>query len=321
MDISFIVPCYNAEKTLVKCIDSILSQDIDATFEVIVVDNNSTDSSAIIAEKFKERICFVKEEKQGRSYARNYGAMQARGELLAFIDADVYLDKDWAKTLKKSFDENKEVGAGQGQIIPCREEGVKSLNQYRYRCVDEETKGRFILTEIKRFEFPMINTAACMYRKSVFKEIGGFDVYLERHEDIDLSRRVFLFGQDISCSTSATAHVIFHGESWVDYFKRSFDDGHYKGAFLQKWSGMPLTIKELPPNKKIDFVKWFFSQSSKAVTHFSFHDLLVLLLNMTNAYGRFYGRLNYIYPINKPVMKFSPNGVGQVYIDQKALCE
>lgn len=322
MDISFVVPCYNAEKTIKRCLDSILSQELATyKFEIIVVNNNSTDSSQKIILSYSNKVYYLNESKQGRSFARNLGASRAKGEVLAFIDADVYLDKNWAITLIEAFKEDQNIGAGQGQIIPCQDIGVRSLNRYRYRCVNEETKGRFILTEIKRFEFPMINTAACMYRKNVFNDIGGFDVHLERHEDIDLSRRAYFYGKSIACSTEAVAHVIFHGESWSDYFKRSFDDGYYKGAYLKKWSNMPLTLDECLPSQKREFIKWIYAQLLKSFKNKSVHDFLVLLLSMTNAYGRLYGRLNYYYPRLKPHIKISKNGFGKVYIDQKSICE
>ena len=89
---------------------------------------------------------YVCEKKQGRSFARNKGASIAKGKFLAFIDADVYLDKFWAQSLLRFFLQDDLMGAAQGQIIPCQNGEQQLLNKYRYRCVDEETKGNFILT-------------------------------------------------------------------------------------------------------------------------------------------------------------------------------
>lgn len=257
INISFVIPCFNASRTLSKCVQSILDQRKEGLkHEIIVVDNNSQDDSLEVLKAYSQDIIITTEKKQGRSWARNHGLSLARGEVVAFIDADVYLDEDWSIVLYKLFIDDTNVIASQGQIKPCREFGLKSLNDYRYKDVKVSTGNSFILTTLIRYEWPMINSAACMYRRDFATSVGGFDTNLERHEDIDLSRRAFFSGKKISCSSLATAHVIFHGETWFDYMKRSFADGYYKICYLDKWRGIepPLIGPYRISNKdKMDF--------------------------------------------------------------------
>lgn len=102
--ISVIVPVYNGEKYLRKCLDSIANQTIDG-LEVIVVDNKSTDESPLIIEEFiscwssKRRIIFLTEDRQGNAYARNTGTEHATGEYIAFIDQDDYIKSDYFEKL------------------------------------------------------------------------------------------------------------------------------------------------------------------------------------------------------------------------------
>lgn len=97
--ISVIVPIYNAEATLERCIDGILSQDY-TNVEVILIDDGSTDHSAEICERYKlqdSRVVVKHKENGGVSSARNVGLEIATGDYVAFADADDWVTRDWLK--------------------------------------------------------------------------------------------------------------------------------------------------------------------------------------------------------------------------------
>ena len=92
--LSVVLPVYNVESYVSKCIDSILSQTFK-DFELIIIDDGSTDSSSTICEKYQKkdsRIRFIKQENQGLSAARNHGIQLAQGEFISFIDSDDWID-------------------------------------------------------------------------------------------------------------------------------------------------------------------------------------------------------------------------------------
>lgn len=247
MNVSFIIPVYNAERTLAECITSILELEReDLILEIIVVDNNSTDGSVRIASLFPS-VKILREERQGRSFARNSGIKYSIGEYVAFVDSDVVLDKGWLINLMKLF-QYPTIGGAQGKIIPINSNIVPSLDKYRMKAIAESTKNEFILLKTSCAETPMINSAACLYRKSAVSLVGGFDHRLERHEDIDLSKRVCLSGHDLAASSLAVARVYYHGVGWGSYLMRSYEEGKTKTEYLQKW-------KKYIPSKKLDQVK------------------------------------------------------------------
>lgn len=109
MELSIIIPVYNGEKTIEKCIKSVYETTEDFSFEVIVIDDGSTDNSRKILEKLKEdynTLCVYHQKNQGVSVARNKGLEIAKGKWIVFLDADDYFEKNWGNTLKKQF-ENK----------------------------------------------------------------------------------------------------------------------------------------------------------------------------------------------------------------------
>lgn len=99
--ISIIVPIYNVEKYLDKCLGSIVNQTYK-NIEIILVNNGSTDNSLNIAEKWKyrdNRIKVFSIDNKGVSYARNYGIKVSNGNYIAFIDSDDWIDRDMYETL------------------------------------------------------------------------------------------------------------------------------------------------------------------------------------------------------------------------------
>ena len=106
--ISIIVPVYNVEEYLKQCLDSILEQ-IYRNWELILVNDGSTDSSGLICQEYAEkdaRICYFEKENGGLSDARNYGIEQAKGEYLTFVDSDDFLEASHLSVLYNALVNN-----------------------------------------------------------------------------------------------------------------------------------------------------------------------------------------------------------------------
>lgn len=99
--VSVIVPCYNAAMTLPTCLEAIINSDYE-NYELIVVDDASTDSSLQIARKYSNKVLEIKENR-GVSNARNQGAREASGEILLFVDSDIIIKKDTISRLIEGF--------------------------------------------------------------------------------------------------------------------------------------------------------------------------------------------------------------------------
>jgi len=109
MKFSVIVPTYNESGCIAICLESIRGQDFPrAQFEIIVSDSSSTDGTAEIAKPLADRVVIT--EKRGIAHGRNYGAQHAAGDILAFADADVMLDKNFLKEMETAFQEKGVVG-------------------------------------------------------------------------------------------------------------------------------------------------------------------------------------------------------------------
>ncbi|WP_408071407.1 glycosyltransferase family 2 protein [Butyrivibrio sp. JL13D10] len=104
---SIIVPVYNAEKTIAKCVDSLLRQKVDT--QIILVENGSSDKSLELCKALNEQYSNVElyiSEESGISLARNIGLSHANGDVIGFCDADDYYDKDALAKVKEIFDKN-----------------------------------------------------------------------------------------------------------------------------------------------------------------------------------------------------------------------
>lgn len=124
--ISVIVPIYNAENFLERCIDSLLAQTIE-DFELILVNDGSTDSSKRICERYKskdKRIILINQQNSGPSASRNSGLNIAKGEFICFVDADDYVGKEYLSCMLNKIDEETDL-IFQGMI--CIKQGKQSI--------------------------------------------------------------------------------------------------------------------------------------------------------------------------------------------------
>ncbi len=113
IDLSIIIPVYNVQKFLKKCLDSIVEQETKYRFEVITVNDGSTDQSIKILKDYEEKYDFIKvidQENGGAAKARNNGINNARGRYISFIDSDDFVDKLFIETmLERAFKNDLDI--------------------------------------------------------------------------------------------------------------------------------------------------------------------------------------------------------------------
>src|SRR5581483_3716507 len=108
MKLSVVVPAYNEEKYIGRCLESIIEEAGHDVFEIIVVDNASTDNTAAVAKKYKG-VRVVREDRKGLTRARQAGLMAAKGDLIAYIDADSMVKPDWFHKVRREFEKNPKL--------------------------------------------------------------------------------------------------------------------------------------------------------------------------------------------------------------------
>lgn len=182
--ISVIIPLYNKEKRITQTLRSVLSQTYN-DFEIVIVDDGSTDGSVAEVEKFHDsRIRLIRQENAGVSAARNRGVKEARGKYVAFIDADdewkpEYLEYQYQLTL--DFPECKVFASN---YVFCDVQGVVSptiLNKLPFK---GETGLLVNYFEVAAASHPPIWTSAVMIDRETFLETSGFPVGIKSGEDL-----------------------------------------------------------------------------------------------------------------------------------------
>jgi len=175
--ISVVICAYNSEATIDACLQHTCALDYPE-LEVIVVDDGSTDATAEIVSRY-ERVRLVSIEQSGLATARNHGFQVARGELIAYLDADAYPDADWPYYLALGLDAPNVGGTG-GPNLPPPDDPAGA------HVVARSPGGPVhVLTADDRAEHvPGCNMA---FWKLVLNEVGGFDpVYRAAGDDVDL---------------------------------------------------------------------------------------------------------------------------------------
>jgi len=181
--ISVIVPVFNGEETIEECIQSLLNLSYPEDRYVIIVDNNSTDNTKKIVEKYPVKLLL--ETKRGSYAARNTGIRAAKGDILAFTDSDCIVKKDWLIKLLNGFNSEK-VGCVAGEIVSCK--GSTLVERYSYKNNILSQKNALN----NNFFLPYPQTANVAYKKEVFNLIGLFDDILLSGGDADIAWRMQL---------------------------------------------------------------------------------------------------------------------------------
>lgn len=207
--ISFVVPVRNDAESLARCLASIRSSARSLRHEIIVADNGSTDDSLATARAAGAIVLDV----PGRpvSAVRNAAADTARGDLVAFIDADHEIDPGWAAAAVSLFEDPSVAAAGAQYHAPPQGTWVQ-------RMYDRLRRHRPGTRDVDWL--PSGNLAV---RRSIFKAMGGFDTTLETCEDVDFCLRLITRGgrlvasdrlRSVHAGDPKTLKALFLGELW-----------------------------------------------------------------------------------------------------------
>lgn len=187
MKISIVIPAYNEELYIKDCLLSVEKHGTKDIEEVIVIDNGSTDATLQAAEQFPF-VTVVSEPKKGASHARQAGLMHAKNELVAFIDADTRITKDWIGIAIDEFNKNKNLVALSG---PCVYYDLKPF------------KSALVSLYFNVFAYPfskitgsVVLLGNLVIKKSAIMEVGGFDTSIAFYgDDTNIARRLKKVGR------------------------------------------------------------------------------------------------------------------------------
>jgi GT2 family glycosyltransferase len=222
--ISVVVCTYNGSKTIRDCMEGLLCLDYP-DFEVIVVDDGSTDGSGEIARQYGFKVITTKNH--GLSSARNIGMKAASGEIVAYLDDDAYPDPDWLTYLAAGFMNAGHAAFG-GPNIPPKGDGRIA------ECVANAPGGpvHVLISDQEAEHIPGCNMA---FRKSALQEIGGFDPrFRAAGDDVDVCWRLQEKGYTLGFSPAA---MVWHHRrnSVAAYWKQQVGYGKAEALLERKW--------------------------------------------------------------------------------------
>jgi len=196
--VSVIIPAYNSASFITQTLESVLAQTFK-DFEVIVINDGSPDTDEFERglQAYMSRIVYLKQDNQGPSAARNLGILRARGEYLAFLDADDLWFPEYLHEQMKLFKQKPPldlVYSDALQYYSCMADGVP----YSHDC---PSRGPVTFESLLTEEC-QIPTSAAIVRKQVVQDAGLFDEALWRSEDYDLWLRIAHQGASIAYQSS-----------------------------------------------------------------------------------------------------------------------
>lgn len=261
LEVSVVIPTYNRSELLRGAVLSLLQQDTErSTFEIVIVDNNSSDDTKAVVESLMESdsgsIRYVQEHRQGNAYARNTGIQNTRGAIIAFIDDDVVVERNWIRTLTAALKEDQNLSFVGGRVLPQWTKPPPSwLTEEHWSPLALLDYGSDELT-IAGPNPPGLLTANIALRRSVFQEVGPFSPRLQRvkdgigsMEDHEFLLRVCRSGKNGKYLPHLIATALVESERLTKHYHRRWHTGHGRFYAMMRdpeWERSQFRIANVP---------------------------------------------------------------------------
>jgi glycosyltransferase involved in cell wall biosynthesis len=238
IDLSVVIPCVNERNVISLCLEALLRQKTERSIiEIIVIDNGSTDGTLEILQTYSSKIRLFQVPRVSISELRNFGVQQARGEWVAFIDADVEVSSEWFKNLRqvlyKMHEENQDIFkiiTGSTYAIPEQPSWIERVWFGQLKARDQDQSN-------------YINGGNLVVSKKLFNQIRGFRPEYRTGEDVRFCQDAIAIGGKILPIESISA--IHHGypKTIKDFFRRERWHGiGMKNYLFRPWKSRDLTL-------------------------------------------------------------------------------
>ena len=219
---SIIIPAYNAEQTIGECLLGATNQKWAGDYEVIVVNDGSTDQTASIASTFPE-VRVITVPNGGASRATNIGIQKARYDTVISLDADAVLAEDWLEKIMPTFNDQSVAAVG-GYALTGNKSVIGKLMGY-------DVELRLDRMPVCTDHLYTMNTA---YRHQALVDIGGFDEGMKIAYDVDISRRLKATGGNLILKKDAKC-THYWRDDFKGYLKQQYNYAYYRLEIASKF--------------------------------------------------------------------------------------
>ncbi|MDP8256476.1 MAG: glycosyltransferase [Candidatus Alcyoniella australis] len=215
MDVSILVPVHNDQQHLEASLAATLGQQTRLSFEVIAIDDGSIDDCPQILQRIaatEPQLQVISKQAGGEAGALNAGLEQARGKLVAILEADVEAEPDWLEATAAALDDPQVIGAGGVLLTPRKDSWIARIAGYEVEYRQDQVQ-RFV---------PHITSANALYRREAFQIVGRFNEQLVNScLDVDFNQRLTAAGYKLAFVRQARVRHHYKG-SFLDYLKRQY---------------------------------------------------------------------------------------------------
>lgn len=223
--ISVIIPSYNSENTIKRCIDSLLCQSYQGDYEIIVVDSSDDRTPQIVSSSYPDVKLIHLEKKTDPGSARNVGIKEAEGDVIAFIDSDCVASEDWLDKIDTAHNSSYHVIGGSvsnGNNKDSLIAWASYISEFR----------EFIPEQSKR-EVTHIPTCNISYKKKIFQKYGLFQGEYYPQEDLVFNYNLSLRGENILFDPEISIYHT-HRTKLKDYLSHQNKIGNITSKVLKK---------------------------------------------------------------------------------------
>ncbi|HEY1738951.1 MAG TPA: glycosyltransferase [Acidimicrobiia bacterium] len=238
MELSVVVPAYNAAATLREQLDALLAQEWSGSWEVVVVDNGSSDSTPVITREYAARDARIRlveaNDRRRIGYARNAGVAAAQGRAIAMCDSDDVVQPGWLAAIGNALRDHEFVGGALDVHLLNRPEIVA-------------TRGLAIEREAASFQgiFAVAHSCNMAFTRALFERVGPFDETLVNGSDVELSHRIWLDGTVMHYEPDARVAYRYRS-SGRDLFRQARNYGRINALLVAKFRAAGTDVSLAP---------------------------------------------------------------------------
>ena len=235
MRLSVIIPCFNAASTIATQLEALANQQWSEPWEVIISDNGSTDGLRDVVKTYEGRLPGLRvvdaSARRGRGYARNVAVHVARGESLAFCDADDEVAPGWLSVMGEAVSTY--------DFVACRID-VYKLSPLWVANLRNHAQASGLQTRGAPPALSHAGGGTIAVKRRLHDEVGGFDEAFVRHQDTDYCWKIQLTGTQLHFVPDTVVHVR-QRETLMENCRQAFGWGEYRVLLYKKYRhlGMP----------------------------------------------------------------------------------